>query len=159
MLILEPLDVIFVLDLLLMHVVSESFHPLLKELNLGVVLSVKLLGFGALHWLGCLGRPRGLWDHDRSNSSPGPCLCLHLLVMISNLSLSDRLISALLLASTLGCSPPLQGRLLCCFSLLGLFSSLHRLFLCLLPRPREFALSMSMSFAFHVCQRGEICLG
>ena len=149
MLSLKSFDVRFVLDLSLMYVVSQSFHSLLKELNLGVLIGMHLFGFGALLWLGCLGRPRGLRDHDRLIISSLPRLCRHLPVMISDLSLSMRLILALLLASTLSCSPPFLGRLLGRSPLSGLFSSLRRLSLSLCPIPKEFA--FSVSGAFHVC--------
>ena len=150
MLSLESLDVVFVLDLLFMYVVSQSFHTLLKELDLCIVLRMKLLGFGALLWLGCLGRPRGFRDHYWSHSSPSSRPFCHLPVMITNLSLSSCLLPALLLASTFSCSPPLLGCFLGCSFLFGLFRSLCRLFLLLHPIPEVFA--FSVSGAFHFCQ-------
>ena len=81
-----------------MHVGSDCLHPLLKELNLGGVLSVELLGSGAHLWLWLLGRPRRPRDHDRRLSPPGPRPVDHQLVMIVQLSLSMILSLALLLA-------------------------------------------------------------
>ena len=140
-----------------MYVVPQSLHSLLKELNFSVMIGMKLLGSSAHLWLGCLGRPRGLRDHDRLIISSLPRLFRHLPVIVSDLSLSVRLILALLLASTLSCSPPFLGCLLGCCPLSCYFRSLRRLSLSPCPIPEEFTLSVSG--AFHICQRGDIRLG
>ena len=81
-----------------MHISSDCLHPLLKELNLGGVLSMELLGSGAHLWLWLLWRPRRSRDHDRRLSPPGPRSVDHQLVMSMQLSLSMILSLALLLA-------------------------------------------------------------
>ena len=69
---LDSLDGLIVLNLVLVHLGSDRFHPLLKELNLSSVLSVKLLCSWTHLWLWLLGRSRGLRNYDRRLSPPGP---------------------------------------------------------------------------------------
>ena len=129
---LKGLDRLIVLNLVLVHVGSDSLHPLLKELNLGGVLFVELLGSGAHLWLWLLGRPRGLRDHDRWLSSSGPRPVHHQLVMSMQLSLSMVLSLALLLAFCSRPSAILLGLLPGLGSLLGHLRPLPCLFLILL---------------------------
>ena len=139
MVLLEGLDGLIVLDLVLVHVGSDCLHPLLEELNLGGVLGVELLSSGAHLWLWLLGRPRGLRDHDRWLSSPGPRPVHHQLVMSMQLSLSVvRLLallqapgsrpSAILLGPLPGLGSPLGHlRSLCCLFLILLLFALFNL--------------------------------
>ena len=132
MVLLEGLDRLIVLDLVLVHVGSDCLHPLLKELNLGGVLGMELFSSGAHLWLWLLGRPRGLRDHDRRLSPPGPRPVHHQLVMSMQLSLSVVRLLALLLAPGSRSSAILLALLPGLGSPLGHLRPLSSLFLILL---------------------------
>ena len=158
MVLLEGLDRLIVLDLVLVHVGSDCLHPLLEELNLGGVLGVELLSSGAHLWLWLLGRPRGLRDHDRRLSPPGPRPVHHQLVMSMQLSLSVVRLLALLLAPGSRSSAILLALLPGLGSPLGHLRPLSSLFLILLLLAL-FDLSLSGSVSGHLGFKHRVSLG
>ena len=151
MVLLKGLDGLIVLNLVLMHLGSNRFHPLLKELNLSGVLSVKLLCSWTHLWLRLLGRSRGLRNYDRRLSPAGPRPIHHKLVVSVQLSLSIVLCLALLLAFGSRSSAILLALLPSLGSPLEHLTPLSRLFLILLL----FAL---LNFGVGSCKSGSLCV-